>query len=107
LILSGQGFTLEWPQGKEPVKLGWQPGSLFMPPDQWFHQQFNTGDVPVRYIAFKPRGKKFRTKGKFMNNVSLKDGGNQIEFEDEDPAIRALFEKECARNGVQANMGKR
>jgi hypothetical protein len=42
-----------------------------------------------------------------MNNVSLKDGGNQIEFEDEDPAIRALFEKECARNGVQANMGKR
>ena len=42
-----------------------------------------------------------------MNNVSLKDGGNQIEFEDEGPAIRALFEKECTRNGVQVNMGKR
>ena len=41
-----------------------------------------------------------------MNNVSLKDGGNQIEFEDEDPAIRALFEAECARNGVQVNMRK-
>ncbi len=107
LILSGQGFTLEWPQGQEPVKLDWQAGSLFMPPDQWFHQQFNTGHVPARYLAFKPRGKKFRTKGKFMNNVSLKDGGNQIEFEDEDSKIRALFEEECARNGVHANMGKR
>jgi hypothetical protein len=42
-----------------------------------------------------------------MNNVSLKDGGNQIEFEDEDPKIRALFEQECARNGVQVNMGER
>ena len=29
-----------------------------------------------------------------MNNVSLKDGGNQIEFEDEDSKIRALFEED-------------
>jgi hypothetical protein len=42
-----------------------------------------------------------------MNNVSLKDGGNQIEFEDEDPAIRALYDKECARQGAQVNMGTR
>jgi hypothetical protein len=35
----------------------------------------------------------FRTKEKFMNNVSLEDGGNQIEFEDEDPAIRHATKK--------------
>lgn len=60
----------------------------------------------ITFIAFKPREKQFRTKGKFMNNVSLKDGGNQIEFEDEDPKIRAQFEEECARNGVQVNRGQ-
>ena len=87
-------------------QVGLAGGQSFHAADQWFHQQFNTGQVPARYLAFKPRGKKFRTKGKFMNNVSLKDGGNQIEFEDEDPAIRELYEKECARQGVQVNMGK-
>ena len=27
-----------------------------------------------------------------------------IEYEDEDPAIRELFEQECAKNGVQVRM---
>ena len=104
LILSGHGYSLHWVENEEPVRIDWQPGSLFAPPEQWFHQHFNTGPSPAKYIAFKPRSRKFRTKGKFMNNVSRKLGGTMIEYEDENPAIRAQYERECARNGVQVNM---
>jgi hypothetical protein len=31
-------------------------------------------------------------------------GGDQIEYEDEDPRIRAMFEEELARRGVQSRM---
>ncbi|MBI4523964.1 MAG: ethanolamine ammonia lyase-activating protein [Deltaproteobacteria bacterium] len=104
LILSGHGYSLHWLEGEEPMRIDWKPGSLFAPPDQWFHQHFNAGPTPAKYIAFKPRSRKFRTKGKFMNNVSRKLGGTLIEYEDEDPSIRALYERECARNGVRVNM---
>ena len=104
LILSGHGYSLHWLENEEPVRIDWQPGSLFAPPEQWFHQHFNTGPSPAKYIAFKPRSRKFRTKGKFMNNVSRKLGGTMIEYEDENPEIRAQYERECARNGVQVNM---
>jgi hypothetical protein len=39
-----------------------------------------------------------------MNNVSRKMGGTMIEYDDENPAIRALYERECGRNGVPVNM---
>ena len=104
LILCGQGYSLHWVDGEDTVRIDWKPGSLFAPPDQWYHQHFNSGPAPARYIAFKPRGRKFRTKGKFMNNISQKLGGSLIEYADENPEIRALYQRECARNGVKVNM---
>jgi hypothetical protein len=35
---------------------------------------------------------------------SIKDGGDQIEYEDEDPKIRQMFEQALARNGVKSGM---
>ena len=39
-----------------------------------------------------------------MNNVRRKLGGTMIEYQDEHPAIRASYERECARHGVKVNM---
>jgi hypothetical protein len=44
----------------------------------------------------------YRKQGKV--DVSLKAGGNQIEYEDEDPHILQLFEKRLAKNGVACKM---
>ena len=43
-------------------------------------------------------------EGSLFTNVSRKLGGTMIEYEDEDRAIRALYERECARHGVKVNM---
>jgi hypothetical protein len=37
---------------------------------------------------------------------SVKDGGNQIEYEDEDPRVLELYELERSRNGVTSQMGQ-
>ena len=34
----------------------------------------------------------------------VKEGGNQIEYWDEDPSIRKMFEEELAKSGTQSRM---
>ena len=104
LILSGTGYSLVWPKdGGERVKVDWQAGAFFAPPDLWFHQHFNTGSQPARYLALHAGGsRKFAgirrdDKG---SGVSVKKGGRQIEYGDEDPEIRRIFKAELARTGA-------
>jgi mannose-6-phosphate isomerase-like protein (cupin superfamily) len=107
LIVQSVGYTLMWPQsaGIRPFQAGhadqvvrveWRPGTLFSPPTGWFHQHFNTGDVPARQLAFRgseiyPSGIR-RSANKMIGDrsagyVSLRQGGNLIEPADEDPYI--------------------
>jgi hypothetical protein len=36
--------------------------------------------------------------------VSMKDGGYQIEYEDENPLVLDLFEEECIKHGAMPDM---
>jgi len=65
--------------------------------------------VGSRYLAliFGGTGYFISSAGKKLyENIdkSVKDGGHQIEYEDEDPQILELYERECATNGVISGM---
>ncbi len=107
MIVSGQGYSLMWPEGKEKMRINWGPGSILVPPQSWFHQHFNSGNRPARYLALKMMGRRFKlAPGKIKSDVSVNKGGAQIEYEDEDPEIRRFFEEECARSGTEVKMPK-
>lgn len=109
IIVSGQGYSLLWPEGEKPQRVDWKPGSVVVPPDQWWHQHFNTGTKPARYLAL--RWNNWRYKSIMSNSgergqtyTSVKLGGNQIEFEDEDPAIMDEYVAELDRTGAECQM---
>jgi mannose-6-phosphate isomerase-like protein (cupin superfamily) len=111
IILDGVGYSNLWVKpDDEATRCDWGPGAIVVPPDNWFHQHFNTGGEPARYLALKFTGKKYKQSiGRFGNldegsSVSIKDGGWQIEYEDEDPAVHAMFEAELSDHGASCRM---
>jgi quercetin dioxygenase-like cupin family protein len=111
--MTGKGYSLLWKDGEDPlntVRVDWKYGSLYAPPDgPTFHQHFNTADVSSRYLAILFGGARYfvssaRKAGYEKMDMSVKDGGNQIEYQDEDPRILGLYEQECAKNGVTSRM---
>ncbi|MDP2355989.1 MAG: hypothetical protein Q8M31_07985 [Beijerinckiaceae bacterium] len=104
IVLSGEGYSLMWPEGDEPKRYDWQVGSLIVPPNQWFHQHFNTGSTPARYLAFKPGNSPRNSQGVPLSWISRRVGGNQIDYADESKFVRDLFHSEIAKHGVESKM---
>jgi hypothetical protein len=105
IILSGEGYSLMWPEGDEPRRYDWQVGTMIVPPNMWFHQHFNTGTTPARYLAFKHEGVAIRNaQGVPKAWISRRAGGDQIDYADETPAVRTMFAHELAKRGLAPRM---
>ncbi len=111
VLLSGTGgYSLVWtkPDRSDMIKCDWQFGSMVVVQnDDCFHQHFNTGTNRARYLAL-------RTGDMGLNSskpapiqpteVSIKDGGGQIEYQDEDREIHEIFEKDLKAHGAPCKM---
>jgi len=105
IILSGEGYTLMWPEGEEPQRYEWQVGTLIVPPNMWFHQHFNTGTTPARYLAFKHEGVAIRNaQGVPKAWISRRNGGDQLDYAAEKPEVRREFTEALARHGLKSSM---
>jgi hypothetical protein len=105
IILSGEGYSLMWPEGEEPKRYDWEVGSMIVPPNMWFHQHFNTGAEPARYLAFKHEVVSIRNaQGVPKAWISQRIGGDQIDYADEAPIVRSLFADELAKNNMTSRM---
>lgn len=111
VLLSGTaGYSLLWTKEdrSDMTKCDWQVGSMvIVPSDNCFHQHFNSGSTRARYLALrqgdmglqKPWGGAPEGSGK-----SFKEGGYQLEYEDEHREIHGIFEKELAAHGAKCKM---
>jgi hypothetical protein len=71
----------------------------------WFHQHFNSGSTPARYLAFKHEGVSIRNaQGVPKAWISRRLGGDQIDYVDERPEISQVFADELAKAGVSPAM---
>jgi hypothetical protein len=105
IILSGEGYSLMWPEGDEPRRYDWQVGTMIVPPNMWFHQHFNTGTTPARYLAFKHEATSIRNEqGVPKAWISRRLGGDQIDYADEKPSVRSLFNEALAKSGIKPRM---
>jgi len=105
IILSGEGYSLMWPEGEEPRRYEWEVGSMIVPPNMWYHQHFNTGASPARYLAFKHETVSVRNaQGVPKAWISQRIGGDQIDYADESSAVRELFAAALADRGLEPKM---
>ena len=111
LFLSGDGYDLQWPPGAKPgpdtewSRIDFKPGSL-MTNGRGGHQHFNASDEPARYLVLRYGNMLFGQRGQAREQAQDRSsqgaGLGQIEYPDEDPRIRALFEEECAKRAWPA-----
>jgi len=109
LWLSGEGYSLMWPEGGSKVKLAWNPGSVIVPPQWWWHQHCVTSRTPGRHLALKLSSfKRPVTKLHAGTLKSVREGGNQMEYDEVDPAtmaeIKRIFAEECKKHGTAVRM---
>jgi mannose-6-phosphate isomerase-like protein (cupin superfamily) len=110
--VTGSGYTLMWNDGDaEFERHEWRHGFVFAPPEGMFHQHFNTGREAARYLAISMGSHRYPVLGhklklKQAPDASIQEGGAQINYEDQDPRIHAIWLRELAATGVASRMGR-
>ena len=110
--VDGEGYSLLWYEGDEAFKeLPWRHGIMYTPPFWMFHQHFNTGPKPARYLACSLGSRRYpfialrRRSAEGGGMVSIQQGGRQIEYEDQDPRIHRQWLEAIRETGVASDMG--
>jgi hypothetical protein len=110
--VDGEGYTLLWYEGDSEFKeFPWKHGFMYTPPFWMFHQHFNTGPKPARYLACSLGSRRYpfislrKRSAEGGGSISIQKGGRQIEFEDQDPRIHRKWLEAIARTGVKSEMG--
>lgn len=118
MCVTGHGYSLLWFEGqKDFLRIDWQHGVVFPPADKQFHQHFNTSNFPARYLATGVGGLRYpltlgqrrsllgvKPGEKGAVSTSIKEGGDQLEYEDQDPRIHRIWLDEMKKHGVTPKM---
>jgi quercetin dioxygenase-like cupin family protein len=120
MCVTGQGYSLLWFEGgMDFLRIDWGHGVVFPPADRQFHQHFNTSAYPARYLATGVGGLRYpltyaqrrsllgvKPGEKGAVSTSIKEGGDQIEYDDQDPRIHRLWLEEMKAHDVEPKMEK-
>lgn len=121
MCVAGSGYSHMWYQGDADfVRIDWKLGVIFPPETDQFHQHFTTSDRSARYLGIgafgnlrypitrATRRNYFADKAgeKQFLSRSTKEGGHQIEYEDQDPRIHPLYLAEMNKRNLPHHMDR-
>ncbi len=108
LMLSGVGYDLQWPNGVKPApgvplgeRIDYQRHTI-LTNGAGYHQHFNISEEPIRYLVLRFGNPRFSGGGSGTRNEDAVN--SNIEFENEDPAIREMFQQELGKRGLESAM---
>ena len=110
--VTGSGYSLFWyEEDFDFVRVDWQHGVVFAPPDMMYHQHYNTSKEPARYLAVALGSLRYPFTKEKMDlftgvDISVKDGGRQIEYEDQDFRIHGIYLSDLQKNNVVSGMAE-
>ena len=117
IIVNGSGYSLFWYPGEQRRKVPWCDGAILVPQAREFHQHFNTGPTSARYLVFymstggvggamagRGEGEEADERWLAPSTISIREGGDQIDYDDEDPAIYEEFAEECRQHGAEVRL---
>jgi hypothetical protein len=112
IIIGGSGYSLFWFKGEPRRRVDWKDGTVLVPEAGEYHQHFNTSPNFGRYLVLTANaggGGEGRSGATMTGEnpddppptaTSEAEGGTQVEYEDEDPAIYEEFEAACKEQGA-------
>src|SRR4029077_7159729 len=106
---SGDGYDLQWKPHARPApgvpyeRFSFKRGTL-MTNGQAGHQHFNPGNEPARYLVLRYGNDRFGLREGQLppDRKPRRSNKPQIEFNEEQPEIRALFAEECQKRGTKS-----
>ncbi|MDP2623779.1 MAG: hypothetical protein Q8Q29_08280 [Actinomycetota bacterium] len=110
--VTGKGYSLYWYEGEDEIRrFDWEHGKILVPTDGLFHQHFNISPEPARYLAVAFGGLRYpfaedKKKTYMGMDVNVKEGGRQIEYEDQKPEIHGIYLAELAKAGIEPRMNQ-
>ena len=99
VIPGGEGMSAMWPvpgtsrTGEEMEIVHWHEGTVFGPPNLWYHMHANVGATPARYITLHP-----------ARHIEPSYRGSSLAHRDEPSVIRETFESALAKRGLTSKM---
>lgn len=103
--VDGEGFTLAWEEGAQDfVRTDWRHGIVYAPPGMAFHQHFNAGAKPARYLDMQfgsLHHPLLRSRRAAYGDTAVYAAGNAtIPYAEQDPRIHKLWLNAIAGKSV-------
>jgi mannose-6-phosphate isomerase-like protein (cupin superfamily) len=107
--VGGDGYTLSWTEGDADfIRTDWRHGVVYAPPGMAFHQHFNAGAEPARYLELQLGSRRypmFRSRrAAYGDRQVYASGSAEIPYAEQDPRIHKLWRQAIADKGVTSRM---